>query len=104
MTMYFAGSAQRIEGTTRPTIREGSPSSLDVAEAQRKLGVTADGIFGPQTTAAVKAFQLSHGLVADGIVGPLTWAALEGGLSKKLLMGAGVVAAAVAGWWIWKVI
>jgi peptidoglycan hydrolase-like protein with peptidoglycan-binding domain len=34
---------------------------------------------GPQTEAAIKAFQSSHGLVADGIVGPLTSAKLFGG-------------------------
>ena len=33
-------------------------------------------MFGPDTAAAVKAFQTSHGLTADGIVGPVTWAAL----------------------------
>ena len=36
-----------------------------------------DGIYGPQTQAAVQAFQKSKGLIPDGIVGPLTWAALQ---------------------------
>ena len=38
--------------------------------------VTADGIFGPQTDAAVKAFQTSKGLAANGIVDPNSWTAL----------------------------
>lgn len=36
-----------------------------------------DGYFGPQTLAAVKAFQKAKGLVPDGIAGPLTWDALR---------------------------
>lgn len=39
-----------------------------------KYGI--DGDFGSATLAAVKAFQADHGLTADGIAGPLTWAAL----------------------------
>jgi peptidoglycan hydrolase-like protein with peptidoglycan-binding domain len=39
----------------------------------RGHSVAVDGIFGPQTESAVKAFQQSKGLAADGIVGPLTW-------------------------------
>ena len=38
--------------------------------------VTVDGIFGPQTEAAVKAFQTSKGLAANGTVDPNSWTAL----------------------------
>ena len=48
----------------------------EVRIAQRRLGVTADGVFGPGTQRAVKAFQRAHGLTADGVVGPATWQAL----------------------------
>ena len=47
-----------------------------VAEVQRRLGVPADGIFGPVTRAAVMARQQAAGLASDGIVGPQTWGAL----------------------------
>ncbi|MGH3103662.1 MAG: peptidoglycan-binding domain-containing protein [Gaiellaceae bacterium] len=39
----------------------------------RNHPVAVDGIFGPLTESAVKAFQQSKGLAADGIVGPRTW-------------------------------
>lgn len=38
----------------------------------------ADGIFGPKTEVAVKAWQKNHGLVIDGIIGKKTWASLPG--------------------------
>lgn len=48
-----------------------------IAEIQRRLGITPDGLFGPQTEAHVVAFQRAHPpLTVDGLVGPRTWAAL----------------------------
>jgi peptidoglycan hydrolase-like protein with peptidoglycan-binding domain len=38
--------------------------------------VTADGIFGPKTEAAVRGFQTADRITVDGIVGPQTWDAL----------------------------
>mgnify|MGYP002134744001 CR=1 FL=1 len=49
----------------------------EVKALQQKLGVTVDGIFGPQTQAALKSYQQKSGLSADGIYGPLTAASFQ---------------------------
>lgn len=49
----------------------------DIKFVQRALGIADDGIFGPQSDKAVRAFQSSHGLAVDGLVGPATWGALH---------------------------
>jgi putative chitinase len=58
-------------------IRVGSRGET-VRAVQAKLGLTADGAFGPGTERAVKAWQAANGLTADGIVGPKTLARLLG--------------------------
>ncbi len=45
---------------------------FDVKMLQRKLGISADGVFGKQTLQAVKTFQTLHHLQPDGIVGSKT--------------------------------
>ena len=63
------------------TYRQGSSGSA-VRTIQTKLknwgyyDGAVDGIFGSQTTEAVKYFQRKNGLTADGIVGPATLKAL----------------------------
>ena len=47
-----------------------------VKALQKKLGLTADGIFGAKTDETVRQFQKAHNLTADGIVGPRTWSAM----------------------------
>ena len=50
----------------------------DVKKLQTKLGLTADGSFGPNTEKKVKEWQQTNGLTADGIVGDGTWSKMFG--------------------------
>jgi murein L,D-transpeptidase YcbB/YkuD len=63
-----------------PLIRKGDQQhpvkTLQYLLRARGHVVTVDGIFGPKTDAAVRAFQQQKGLAVDGIVGPNTWSAL----------------------------
>jgi murein DD-endopeptidase MepM/ murein hydrolase activator NlpD len=72
-------------------LRVGSQGDL-VAHVQTKLGVASDGVFGPQTDAAVRKYQLAAGLDVDGIVGPNTWSSLfaQAGASGASLGGSNV--------------
>jgi hypothetical protein len=66
-----------LKNTDKPYI-----SGLDIEVVQRALEAAGyavgqiDGIYGPKTEEAVKAFQRDRGLEDDGIVGPKTCAAL----------------------------
>ena len=80
---YIVKEANKInEATPTPTptpskynltrvLKEGCSGS-DVKKLQKKLGITADGIFGAKTKKAVKKFQKKNKLTADGIVGKAT--------------------------------
>ncbi|MBL4756635.1 MAG: peptidoglycan-binding protein [Rhizobiales bacterium] len=67
-----------------------------VKKMQQALEIDADGKFGPGTEKAVKAYQESKGLTADGIVGPLTLAALNLGGSVASSDGAAPATAGAA--------
>jgi len=85
-----SGSSKGAKGKdTRPTPTNQHPvgqgeTGKRVSDLQERLNaggfkppLKVDGIFGPKTLAAVKAFQRSHGLKVDGLVGPKTTAALR---------------------------
>lgn len=64
----------------KPSLRRGDRSTavldLQTRLAMHGLAIACDGVFGPATERAVKAFQKRSGLTADGICGPKTWGAL----------------------------
>ncbi|MFB7187848.1 peptidoglycan-binding protein [Streptomyces sp. NPDC056230] len=66
------------------TLQQGE-SGEAVKRLQRSLTaalgstVDIDGSFGPATATALRGYQTSRGLTADGIAGPATWAALQAG-------------------------
>ncbi|MFN6565651.1 cell wall hydrolase [Nostoc minutum NIES-26] len=59
-------------------IRPNHAGGTVVRYLQYRVGVEVDGVFGPQTEAAIKTFQRQNGLDADGIVGGMTWQKLIG--------------------------
>ncbi|MEV0648316.1 peptidoglycan-binding protein [Phytomonospora sp. NPDC050363] len=74
---------QQTWGGLIVSVSQGSTGDA-VAAAQVALnahghGLAVDGVFGPGTAAAARAYQSGHGLVADGIVGPATWQSVVGG-------------------------
>jgi len=64
-----------------------------VKRLQEKLGVDADGIFGPGTKQAVMDYQKANSLAVDGIAGPDTFTAM--GLQELVLLRVGSRGAAV---------
>ncbi len=57
------------------TLRAGS-EGRQVSLLQQALGLQVDGVYGPETEAAVRRFQASRGLTADGVFGASTSRAL----------------------------
>ncbi|AGA74244.1 peptidoglycan-binding protein [Pseudomonas plecoglossicida] len=80
------------------TLRHGDRSQA-VRDLQRKLidrgaKISADGVYGDATEAAVRTYQHRAGLVADGIAGPKTLASLQGADCAHLLKNSDMVRAA----------
>jgi peptidoglycan hydrolase-like protein with peptidoglycan-binding domain len=70
--------------TTEHSISLSSESTgRQVELLQQALGISVDGIYGPETEEAVRSFQASRGLTVDGIAGPETSAALRSHAGAK---------------------
>lgn len=76
----YAASGKAAPSPAPALLRRGSHGeavrALQLALSAHGHTIRADGLFGPATESAVRAFQGSNGLGVDGIVGPATHAAL----------------------------
>jgi GH24 family phage-related lysozyme (muramidase) len=108
--VYSAAGAGAIRVEPRETVAKASSASEELRRYQAILARLGhytgalDGLAGPKTTAAVRAFQRDHPhLNVDGVLGPATAAALERATAAgdagtttsvgALVSGAGVIAA-----------
>jgi hypothetical protein len=85
-TVAATGSQMPPDAATHPVLRRGDrgPWVVVLQQLMSELYssgsddtyLTPDGVFGPRTEAAVRAFQTGAGLDEDGIVGTATWSEL----------------------------
>ena len=78
---HTSAPAKEVCQVSVPILRQGSRSgyvrTLQILlNAYNGARLETDGIFGPATDRAVRAYQSSRGLTVDGIVGAATWARL----------------------------
>lgn len=96
--------ARKLLGQSVPTVGSGAVgtvtgrnyTSRPTADIQRLVGATPDGVYGPDTTRKVAAWQKAHGLSADGDWGPQSDAA---GFGSKPAAPAAPATIAVDGVW-----
>lgn len=80
-TATTPGFTPATPSSERPILRLGAQGEAvtQLQERLRTIGVftgTVDGVFGPETEAAVRQAQQNYNLEPDGVVGPATWEAL----------------------------
>ena len=66
-------------GSASTGLLQAGDTGSAVEELQSQLGVSVDGVFGPETRDAVEDVQADSGIAVDGVVGPDTRAALADG-------------------------
>ena len=104
-TSIAAGASESLRAATHNglVLQSGAGyAALDQRDSVRTLQSTlrelgwqpgpVDGLFGPQTEAAVIRFQSAAGLVPDGVVGPQTARAMSSLAGHRLARGAGYAA------------
>lgn len=86
------GSTGTATGS-KPTLRRGDKGAdvkamqnALLAQGYKLPKYGADGDFGAETESALKQFQAAHGLTADGVCGAATWAALDSVSVRKVIV------------------
>ena len=69
-------TAQQATSSGSSSAPAAKTSTDSVSAVQQALGVTVDGVAGPQTRKALKSWQRKNGLEADGVIGPATLKAM----------------------------
>jgi peptidoglycan hydrolase-like protein with peptidoglycan-binding domain len=75
---YYFGPLSGPNESISGMARNGSDAKYRPAikRIQKVAAVPQDGMYGPNTIAAVKRWQAAHKLAADGLTGPRTWRAM----------------------------
>ena len=73
LTFAAGGALAQSGGAGSSAVRSAGST---VAALQSALGITPDGVYGPNTRRAVRNYQRNQGLAVDGIAGPVTLAHL----------------------------
>jgi peptidoglycan hydrolase-like protein with peptidoglycan-binding domain len=73
LTFAAGGAVAHDSGSSSSAVRSAGST---VAALQSALGITPDGVYGPNTRRAVRNYQRNQGLAVDGIAGPVTLAHL----------------------------
>ena len=79
LTFAAGGAFAHDQGGARSAAVKTAGST--VSALQSALGITPDGVYGPNTRRAVRNYQRNQGLAVDGVAGPVTLAHL--GLSGQ---------------------
>jgi peptidoglycan hydrolase-like protein with peptidoglycan-binding domain len=90
--MGGVATAQSTSGSSSAGAASTQAQGGGVAAVQQKLGVAADGVVGPQTRKALRAWQRKNGLQADGVIGPQTLKAMglsAGAATRSTAKGSG---------------
>jgi len=84
--IFGRGWQRRVAGVRADGLRLATSVNYDIVrlgsrgpwveKLQKALGIPVDGIFGPITDAALKAYQQEQGLTVDGVAGKMTYQAL----------------------------